>query len=102
MREQFDRLTFGLLTIAAVVMAGTFVHREFFARPVAAADVPAKAPEYLREWTELLDDAVFVGQRGAPVTLVEFMDFECPYCRRFNATVRALREKHGDKIAVAV
>lgn len=38
------------------------------------------------------------GTASAPVTIVEFSDFECPFCRRAQATTSALRAKYGDKI----
>jgi protein-disulfide isomerase len=34
------------------------------------------------------------------VTIVEFADYQCPYCARAEETVKALREKYGDKLRV--
>ena len=39
--------------------------------------------------------------RGSPlalVTLIEFADYQCPYCIKAEPTVRALREEYGDKL----
>ncbi len=41
-----------------------------------------------------------LGREDAPITLVEFADFECPYCSRAVATIRRLREQYGDHIRV--
>lgn len=38
------------------------------------------------------------GDKNAPLTLVEYSDFECPYCGRGYQTVEALRKKYGGKI----
>ena len=103
MRDHIERFTFVVLTLAAVAIAATLVRREFFPRTqVASVAAEAKAPEFLPGWTDLLDGGVFVGDREAPVKVVEFMDLECPYCRKFNASVRALRQKYGSKVAVIV
>ena len=40
------------------------------------------------------------GRRQAPVTVVEFSDFECPYCRRAAAMVEEVRTKYGDAVRV--
>ncbi|TGL63418.1 DsbA family protein [Leptospira sarikeiensis] len=38
------------------------------------------------------------GSKDAPITIVEFTDFECPFCIKFQATSKELRKKYGDKI----
>ncbi|MAG18296.1 MAG: hypothetical protein CL944_02380 [Candidatus Diapherotrites archaeon] len=43
----------------------------------------------------LLDDDEFEGNADAPITIVEFSDFECPFCGRFYTdTLGQLREKY--------
>ena len=39
-----------------------------------------------------------LGAKDAPVTIVEFTDFQCPFCRATEATLKQLRGKYGDKI----
>lgn len=41
------------------------------------------------------------GSATAPVMIVEFSDYQCPYCRRAEPTVRALLAKYGDKVALS-
>ncbi|HYG63291.1 MAG TPA: thioredoxin domain-containing protein [Thermoanaerobaculia bacterium] len=38
------------------------------------------------------------GPANAPVTIVEFSDFECPFCSRINPTLEQVRAKYGDKV----
>jgi protein-disulfide isomerase len=52
-------------------------------------DTPLKAeirPESIR------------GNKNAPIVLVEYSDFECPFCTRGFQTVQELMKKYGDKI----
>lgn len=41
-----------------------------------------------------------LGPQNAPVQLVEFADYECPYCQRVHADLQKLREDLGDKVAL--
>ena len=38
------------------------------------------------------------GPAGAPVTIVEFADFECPFCQHIAPELDLLWEKHKDKV----
>lgn len=40
----------------------------------------------------------FRGEKTAPITVVEYSDFECPFCSRGFQTVEALRKKYGAKL----
>ena len=38
------------------------------------------------------------GNKDAKVTIVEFSDFDCPYCMRIQPTAQKIRAKYGDRI----
>jgi protein-disulfide isomerase len=47
---------------------------------------------------EIRSDESFRGSKDAPITLVEYSDFECPFCSRGFSTVMELMKKYEGKI----
>src|SRR5271157_3605455 len=46
-------------------------------------------------------NAPLQGARDAAVTVIEYADYECPYCRKVEPTLEKLRKEYGGKIAFA-
>ena len=66
-------------------------------RSQAKVVVNLKPPPVLR--AELsVDGAPSKGPAKAPVTIVEFSDFHCPFCRRVLPTLAQLESQYGEKI----
>ncbi len=67
------------------------------------ADQIAKAQEQVQEQAEALyNDArdFTIGPADAPVTVVEFFDYNCGYCRASAPFVRDLVDSYGDRVRV--
>lgn len=45
-----------------------------------------------------LPEVSWKGNQSSNVTVVEFSDFECPYCAKFSATIDQALKDYGDKI----
>ena len=48
-----------------------------------------------------LGRAPVYGSKAAPVKMIVFSDFECPFCGRVNPTIEKVKKEYGDKVAVA-
>lgn len=49
---------------------------------------------------EVQEGRVIFGNKNAPVTIVEFSDFQCPYCSRGYQTVKQIEKEYGDKVRI--
>ena len=38
------------------------------------------------------------GSADAPITIVEFSDFQCPFCRAAEGSIKQVRQQYGDKV----
>lgn len=45
-----------------------------------------------------VDHTPVIGKKNAPVTIVEFMDFQCPFCARFHGPVAEVTKANPDKV----
>jgi protein-disulfide isomerase len=66
-------------------------------RSQANVVVHLKAPAVFRAEVGV-DGAPFKGSATAPVTIVEFTDFHCPYCKRVLPTLGQLESQYGGKV----
>lgn len=47
-----------------------------------------------------VDDDPRLGTADAPVTIIEWSDFQCPYCKKNGETLKKVKEHYGDKVAI--
>lgn len=48
-----------------------------------------------------IGDAPTVGDKNAKVTIVEYSDFQCPYCQKGAEIIGQLKKKYGSKVQIA-
>lgn len=90
---------FGALALLGASLAGTSIYVRQRSRPPASvvAFPPARHVEY---WHSVASEGHSTGLDSARVTIVEFLDFQCPACRAFDGTIRAVRESFPHEVRV--
>lgn len=77
---------------------------ENYQKPEPEADAPAAAkpaaPPDTTVWKVPVGKSPSVGPANALVTLVEFSDYQCPFCKRAQATVEELLRRYPGKLRV--
>lgn len=66
--------------------------------PRHGVEIYLKEPQYPTIQVHLDQDDPVLGPENAPVTIVEFSDYQCPACRRSHELVRELRQSYGDRV----
>lgn len=87
--------------IAFIAAALTLIYATFFRQPVTQPSQARVAPAARRPDPPLptepvsLDGAVIKGAKSARIALIEYSDFQCPFCARFAREILpALEEKY--------
>lgn len=66
-------------------------------KPSDAGD--AKAANTISEMPEVTEEDHIRGAEDPEIYLVEYSDFECPYCNKFHPTMEKVMEEYGDRVA---
>jgi protein-disulfide isomerase len=71
-------------------------------RRPSAGEQTARAgrPDPGRRYSVATEDSPAMGPEDAKVAIVEFIDFQCPFCSRVNATLERVRDRYGKDVRV--
>ncbi|NQV92014.1 DsbA family protein [Candidatus Woesearchaeota archaeon] len=62
-----------------------------------APSAPSAPSAGITDMKALADDDAFLGKKDAPVTIVEWSDYECPFCERFHSqTLDQIKSQYID------
>ena len=78
-----------------VVAGNTITGNAVAGNAPAVRNAPAPSPSPTVDMAKLLDDDAVRGDAKAPVTIIEFSDYQCPFCERFySQTEKQIEEQY--------
>jgi protein-disulfide isomerase len=94
-RETFSTVMTAVLVLCALTVTGFVARREL-------GGSRAKYPpaESVADWTIYHTDGQRTGPAAAAVTIVEFSDFMCAFCREFSTRLTDVRDQYPNSIAL--
>jgi protein-disulfide isomerase len=58
--------------------------------------------DFNKEYDLKVDQSYFKGKKNAPVTIVEFTDFQCPFCARFHAPLAEAVKAYPNDVKLVI
>lgn len=89
-------ILFGSLVTWCVIATGLTLRLEYRRDSATSPSEAGPRAVAVPQWQRMSLRGYSVGPDHAPVTVVVFSDFECPYCRRFAETIDSLHQGHPE------
>jgi protein-disulfide isomerase len=96
-RSSVDRVTGELTSMRTAMAAAPDAGR---AEAAARARARGSRPDPSRRYTINTKGSPARGPESAKVSIVEFSDFQCPFCRRVTPTMDKLTTEYGDQVRI--
>ncbi len=102
-----------LNTPAAIIVAGLIVAAAIYSGGSRGGGIDTiKDPEIVQQVASIINNPANIplppvtandfklGKANAPVTIVEYSDTECPFCKRFHQTMQLIMKEYDGKVSL--
>jgi len=97
MKIKWDAALTVTLVGCALITTSLVIRREFIGpRPESVTHESV----LIRDWKSYIGQGVTLGPSKASVQLIEFADFECPFCGEFYKTLKGIEAKYPNQVGV--
>ncbi len=87
-----------VIATCAVIVVVLLVRREFF---VDSSSADPARPAIVEDWQRLLSEDRWEGPSSPRMAVVEFVDYQCPFCLQAERRIDQLLEEYGNDLAVS-
>ncbi|GIK22458.1 MAG: hypothetical protein BroJett005_18720 [Ignavibacteriota bacterium] len=94
MKIKTENILTGILVVCALIVTILFLRKEF-----SSKDTELNI-SIIDNWKELIPEDEETNGNYSKVYLIEFFDYECPYCSVLDATLDTIKSKYSDKIKI--
>jgi len=85
-----------ILVLCAIIVTALVVKKEMFSN-----DSTVKI-QTVNNWQSLITGGQLIGKKNAPVVIIEFTDFECPYCKTLSKNLYIILKRYNGEVALVV
>lgn len=85
-----------MVSLAVLVAGGSTIPQQGLSAEVAGTIEGINEPS--DAVLAVTDQDYIRGNPNAPITIVEYSDFECPFCSRFHPTIQQILAEYGDQV----
>ena len=92
-----------VLLLVQVILGGVILYRIINLEKIIAGSsvfYPTQEGVYVEGVVDGGDPSI--GSENAPITIIEFADFQCPYCAEADNTIQEILAKYGEKVRLFI
>ena len=96
-RNRIESISLAVIAICCLVVASLAAYRQM--KPASAIEA-STSPERINDWQQYTVGGQRIGAVNGSIKIVEFIDFQCPFCRRLEETLNQIRTQYPSDVEI--
>ena len=97
---EIEQTRAGLKEIKTAITDAQGALKQVARAPAPPTPAPRRGPDPNKRYEIQTDGSPTLGPETAKVTIIEFSDFQCPFCKRAGPTLKQIHETYGDQVKI--